>query len=112
MSQLTAGFIFCVVTAALVIVGDVLLKLAAEGDRSIWSGDVFAGCAIYALSAIFWFYAMREITLAQAAVAYSMLTLLALSAIGALWFEEVLRAREYFGIACAITAMVLLARVT
>ena len=54
---------------------------------------------------------MRHVTLAQAGVAYSMLTLLALCAIGAIWFGEQLYAREYLGILCALAAMVLLARV-
>lgn len=112
MAHLTLGFVFCFFTAAVVIVGDILLKLAADGAKPVFSGLVAAGCAIYAVSAIFWFYAMREITLAQAGVAYSMLTLIALCAIGALWFDETLHTREYLGIACALAAMLLLARVT
>lgn len=55
---------------------------------------------------------MRHITLAQAGVAYSMLTLLALYAIGALVFGEELRMREYTGIGCALVSMILLSRVT
>lgn len=105
------GFVFAFITAIVVIAGDIVLKVAADGQKSVWSGAVLAGCVIYAASAIFWFYAMRQVTLAQAGVAYSMLTLLALCAIGSVWFGEPLYMREYLGIVCALAAMVLLARV-
>ncbi len=111
MLHIAYGFGFTFITALVVIVGDVVLKIAADGNKAVWSALVLTGCAIYAASAIFWLYAMRHVTLAQAGVAYSMLTLLALCAIGAIWFDEQLYAREYLGILCALAAMVLLARV-
>lgn len=112
MSQFTFGYGFALLTALIVIVGDYVLKLAADGQMPLTSKHVIFGCAIYACSAILWYYAMRHITLAQAGVAYSMLTLLALCAIGALVFGEELRLREYAGIGCALASMVLLSRVT
>lgn len=112
MAQLFFGFSFVLVTALVVIIGDFILKLAAEGGKPIWSLWVIAGCAIYAASAVFWFFAMRHIALGQAGVIYSMLTLLALCLIGVIWFDEHLAAREYAGIVCAIAAMVLMVRVT
>lgn len=112
MTHLLFGFFFAFVTALVVIAGDTVLKIAADSGRPIWSGLVLAGCGIYAFSAIFWLYAMRHVTLAQAGVAYSMLTLLALCAIGVLWFDERLYMREFLGIGCALAAMVLMVRVT
>ncbi|ASP20354.1 hypothetical protein ANTHELSMS3_01661 [Antarctobacter heliothermus] len=112
MSHILVGFAFTLITALVVIVGDTLLKHAADSGKPLMSGLVVAGCVIYAFSAIFWFWAMRHMTLAQAGVAYSILTLLALCAIGVIWFGERLYAREYAGIACAVAAMVLMVRVT
>ena len=112
MTHVLIGFGFSLICALVVIFGDLAIKLAADGDKPVWSGLVLAGCAIYAISAVFWFYAMRHVTLAQAGVAYSMLTLLALCAIGVFWFDERLYARELIGIGCALAAMVLLVRVT
>ncbi|MEL6640781.1 MAG: EamA family transporter [Pseudomonadota bacterium] len=112
MSHLAAGFAFSLLTAMVVIAGDAVLKVAADSGRPMFSTLVYAGMAIYAVSALFWFYAMRHITLAQAGVAYSMLTLLALCAIGVIWFGEKLYFREFAGIACALAAMILMVRVT
>ncbi len=110
MTAILFGFGFSLLTALIVIVGDYMIKLAADAGQPVTSSLVLGGCAVYAASAIMWFYAMQHVTLAQAGVAYSMLTLLALCAIGALWFDEPLYAREYAGIACALLAMVLLVR--
>lgn len=112
MTQIVFGFSFAFVTAIVVIAGDMVIKIAADKAMPVWSHLVIAGCGIYAISAIFWFYAMRHVTLAQAGVAYSMLTLLALCAIGVIWFNEELFLREWLGICCALAAMVLMVRVT
>ena len=112
MTHLIFGFFFAFVTAIVVIAGDTILKIAADTNKPVLSGLVIAGSLIYAISAFFWLYAMRHVTLAQAGVAYSMLTLLALCAIGVLWFDERLYTREFLGIGCALAAMVLMVRVT
>lgn len=112
MSQVVFGFSFAFVTAMIVIAGDFVIKVAADAGKPVWSGYMIAGCLIYAVSAIFWFFAMRHVTLAQAGVAYSMLTLLALCVIGVIWFEETLYLREYLGICSALLAMVLMVRIS
>ena len=111
MSHILFGFGFAVVTAMIVIIGDYAIKVAADGNQSMWSGLVMLGCALYGVSAIFWFFAMQHVSLAQAGVAYSMLTLIALAVLGAVYFNETLHAREYAGLACAMLAMVLMSRV-
>lgn len=105
MSPIVFGYAFALATALIVIVGDVALKQAADAQATFTSSQVALGAALYAISAFMWFYAMRHITLAQAGVAYSMLTLIALAVIGAVWFNESLGAREYAGLACALAAM-------
>ncbi len=112
MTQIFLGFSFAFITALVVIAGDMVLKIAADNGKPVLSSAVMLGCGIYAASAIFWLYAMRHMTLGQAGVAYSMLTLLALCAIGVLWFDEQLHMREFLGILCALAAMVLMVRVT
>ena len=111
MSDVLFGFGFALITALVVIFGDYVLKIAADGGHSTLSALVVIGAGLYAVSALFWFYAMQHVTLAQAGVAYSMLTLLALCAIGAVFFNEKLYARELTGVACALLAMVLMIRV-
>lgn len=91
---------------------DGLLKLAADKDHGVHSLLFIAGCVLYALSALAWFPAMRHISLAQAGVTYTMLTLLALCALVVLVFDEKLSLREIAGIACAVAATILLVRFT
>ena len=111
MTQIMLGFVLTFATATIVIIGDVVLKVAAVGDKPMLSVLVVGGCALYAVSALFWFFAIQYVTLAQAGVAYSMLTLIALAVLGAVYFGETLQAREYAGLACALASMVLMARV-
>lgn len=105
------GFGFCLFTALVVIFGDYLIKLAADDGQPVVSMLVMSGCALYAASAILWYFALLHVTLSQAGVAFSMFTLLALCAMGAVYFNEPLYLREYAGIACALLAMVLMVRV-
>ncbi|ABG30900.1 hypothetical protein RD1_1253 [Roseobacter denitrificans OCh 114] len=111
MTQLAFGYGFIIFTALIVIIGDSIIKVAADAGHAISSSYVVIGVVLYGVSAVLWFFAMQHITLVQAAVAYSMLTLVALAIIGALWFNEPLHLREYAGLACALLAMVLMSRI-
>lgn len=110
MSHFAFGFAFTLFTCLFVIVGDVVLKHAADHKMPLTSVHVLIGCLTYGASALFWYYAMRYISLGQAAVAYSMLTLILLAIIGVVKFGETLQWREYAGLACACMAMVLMSR--
>ena len=110
--QNSAGYLFALVCALVVISGDILLKIAAEKGHGLHSPYVATGTFLYAVSAIAWFIAMRHISLAQAGVAYTMFSLLALCAIGAVFFGEPIGLREIAGIACAISAILLMVRFT
>ncbi len=111
MSSVLFGFFFSLFTALIVIIGDYLIKLAADGGHSVTSVLVLSGCGLYAVSAILWFISLHHITLSQAGVAFSMFSLLALCAIGVTMFDETLQAREFAGIGFALLAMVLMVRV-
>ena len=111
MSQIAFGYAFVILLAVIVILGDAVIKMAADAGHAVNSSYVMIGIALYAVSAVLWFFAMQHITLVQAGVAYSMLTLIALAVIGALWFKEPLHLREYAGLGCALLSMVLMSRI-
>ena len=104
------GYSFAVFTALLVLGGDFLIKVAADGDEGATSRLMLLASAIYGASAFLWFVCMRHITLAQAGVAFSMFSLLALCAMGVVLFGERIGPREFAGIGCALAAMVLMIR--
>lgn len=105
--SITFGFLFSLGTAMLVIGGDVVIKTAADAERFV-SPAMAAGILCYAASAICWYFAMRHISLGQGAVAYSMLTLIAVVLIGAVWFGESIGTRQILGLGAAMVAMVLM----
>lgn len=108
MSHVVLGFAFSLFTALVVIIGDYVIKVAADGAMPLTSRQMLLGCAIYAASAILWYFAMRHVTLAQAGVAYSMLTLVALVLIGAFAFGETVGRREALGVFLALAAMLVM----
>ena len=111
MASVLFGFGFSLLTALVVILGDTIIKVGADGGHSVTSKYVVAGCLIYAASAVLWFCAMRHVSLAQGGVAFAMCSLIALAVIGAVAFDEPIRLREILGIGCAILAMGLMIRV-
>ena len=105
------GYVFTLVTAVVIIVADILLKIAADRGHPLHHYMVVIGCLLYFFSAIMWYRSMQHVGLAQAGIAYSMFSLLILAAIGHFWFGEQLVVRELGGIGCALLAMVLMVRV-
>ncbi|MEO1025331.1 MAG: EamA family transporter [Pseudomonadota bacterium] len=106
---LTFGLLFSLFTALVVIAGDYAIKIAAD-RAALTSIPMGFGVVLYACSAVLWFFAMRYVTLGQAAVLYSMLTLIALFAMGAWLFGEPVGKRELAGMGCAVLAMVLMSK--
>lgn len=111
MVNITYGYVFSLFCALVVIIGDYLIKRAADDELSLASAVFAAGLGLYAVSAVLWYFAMRHITLAQAGVAYSMLTLIALSLMGVVFFDERLLGREVLGIGFALASMALMTRI-
>ena len=101
------GMMFTLITALAVIIGDVAIKLAADRG-TLASPHMILGTMLYLISAVLWFFAMRYVSLGQAAVAYSMLTLIALFLIGWVGFGEPVSGREVAGLACALASMALM----
>jgi undecaprenyl phosphate-alpha-L-ara4N flippase subunit ArnF len=111
MASVTFGYGLALLTALIVLVGDYLIKLAADGGMPVTSSHVILGCVFYGGSALIWYGSMRFITLAQAGVAFSMFSLLALCALGVLFFDEQIYPREALGIGLALVSMVLMVRI-
>lgn len=101
------GLLFSLFTALVVILGDLSIKIAAD-KAALKSLHMTLGVTLYAASAVLWFFAMRHVSLGQAAVAYSMLTLIALFIIGTIFFGEPMGLRDIAGIGCALAAMILM----
>ncbi len=110
MTPVSIGFLFSLLTAIVVIAGDLLIKHAADSGRPALSLPVAGGCLLYALSALAWYGAMRHLPLGQGGVTVSMFSLVALCALGGLIFEEEIGLREGLGIACALISIALMSR--
>lgn len=111
MTNIVFGFGFSLFTALVVIFGDYLIKIAADNGNPVHSRLVLFGCLLYAGSAMLWYFSLLHITLAQAGVAFSMLSLIALALLGKFVFNEPLHFREIAGIGCALLAMILMVRI-
>ncbi len=109
MQSALIGLGFSFATALVVILGDYVIKLAADHDGSArGSAYLTWGCLLYVVSALMWFLAMRHIPLGAGAVAYSGFTLAGACAIGVIVFGEPFSVREAAGLACALAAVLLM----
>lgn len=105
-----SGMFFSLVTAAIIVGADYHIKLAADGHGRLISAPMIIGGGLYLLSAVMWFYTMRHISLGQAAVAYSMFSLVGLFIVGVVFFGETAEWRDLAGIVLAVGAMGLMLR--
>ncbi len=92
------------------VIGDYLLKLAADQRQPLRSGWFYVGFAVYASTAFGWVYVMRHLKLATIGAVYSVSMILLLTAIGTVVFRQALNVYEILGLAMAIGSLVLLMR--
>src|SRR5262249_7650142 len=111
MNQTGMAALMAVVMSAVGIAGDYFLKRASQRDRPLPTMDFLVGLVLYASTAFAWVFVMRHLKLATIGVIYSVSMVLLLAAMGVLWFGESLSRTEVVGIALAILALLLLARV-
>ena len=93
------------------ILGDFFLKLASQAQNrgSLWFFLIF-GLVTYGLTAFGWFYVIKFLKLSTIGIWYALTTIIFLTLIGVLRFDEHLTLREVIGIVTAICSLVLLAR--
>ena len=92
------------------VTADYYLKIAGSGESFVNYKPFVIGFLIHASTAIGWFLVLKYMTLTQLGVIYSISIVLLLTAVGVIYFGEVLRAREVFGIVLAIASLLLMAR--
>lgn len=110
MSQIAIGFLFSIFTAKIVLIGDTVIKQAADQNDTILSRHVLMGVVLYGMSALFLFASMPYLTLATAGVAFAMISLISMAIGSAVWFGEPLVARDLAVIGCDLGAMMLMMR--
>ncbi len=100
----------CVGLSVVTVAADFLIKKASEGKGFSEWPLLLVGGAIYALTAIGWFFVMRHLELSTLGALYAVTCVLLLSIIGVLSFQERIVPGEMVGIGFAIVSLVLLAR--
>jgi drug/metabolite transporter (DMT)-like permease len=96
--------------SAVGVLGDFFLKLAGKGQKFVEVRWLILGAAIYALTAIGWFYVMKFIKLSSLGVIYAISTLLFVVLLGVYYFHERLNVYEIIAIVLALTSLVILSR--
>lgn len=91
--------------------GDYFLKVASSKDTGHFSPEFLLGAALYMLTAAGFLLVMRHMSLASIGVWYSVLTILFMTALGVVVFDEAISRREIAGILMAFGALGLMNRV-
>jgi drug/metabolite transporter (DMT)-like permease len=102
------NYILLVLVIVLTVVADYALKHASLKVNPFVSIWFFSGAILYACTAIGWIALMRNYNLAQIAVLYSSSTIIALTAVGIVYFGETLSSRQLFGVTAALLSVVLM----
>lgn len=103
-------FLLVAVNVLVTLAGDYFIKLASAPQRGPLSLAFVAGAAAYALTALGWLYVMRGASLTEVAVYYSAATLVLLSGLGVVAFDEPFGGREALGVALALASVLVMQR--
>lgn len=103
-------YLLLVAMVSVSVLADYFLKFAALRENSLATWQFYVGTAIYASTAVGWVYAMKYMPLASIGVAYSVVTILFLAALGTFVFREAFGLRDAAGIALAVAALALMNR--
>lgn len=93
------------------VLGDYFIKLS--GDSVVKYIDIkwfLIGLIVYSSTAIGWFFVMKHIKLSTLGVLYGVTTVVALTAVGILFFKERLNLYEIIGVIAGVSSIVLLSR--
>lgn len=98
------------IAVVMAIAADYFIKVASVRDMPLLTWSFVLGAMLYVVSTVGWVYAMKGMSLAQVGVAYSVVTILALAAMGHFVFGEQTTTREMVGIGFAIVALVIMTK--
>jgi len=104
------AFSSAILLGLITVFGDYLIK---KGSLKIsFSGwqYLLAGCIIYGLTGVGWFFVFRIIEISDVGAIYSMTCIVALAMLGVIVFHERLSPGEILGIVFAIASVILLYR--
>ena len=110
MDKTSIAVVVTIIFSIVGVTGDYFLKLASNYNNPIRSGWFYIGFALYASTAFGWVFVMKYLKLATISVLYSVSIILLLTAVGFVFFKEVLNPYEIAGLVLAIASLVLLAR--
>jgi multidrug transporter EmrE-like cation transporter len=99
-----------VLTAALCVGCDALLKRASALPRPFASRDFWFGMIGYMISAFVWVWLLQRLKLATLGAIYCLSLVILLAVVGTTLFGESLNRVEVFGLVLACVAIVILAR--
>ncbi|ARE41626.1 hypothetical protein RGUI_3485 [Rhodovulum sp. P5] len=93
---------------AMTLAGDYALKMASGKASPFVSHWFVHGAILYGITAAGWIMLMQTHSLAQVAVLYSSATILALTAIGYVAFDETITGRQVAGVVASMLAVFLM----
>lgn len=102
--------ILIVLLSAIGVLGDVFLKIAGQGQKSIDIKWFALGLITYASTAFGWFYVIKHVKLSSVGILYALSTAFILVGVGVIYFKDSLNTYEIIGIVLAIIALFLLNR--
>jgi len=106
----TLSILGVIFLSAIGVIGDSFIKLSGSGKSYMDVKWFILGFVIYALTALGWFFVMKNIKLSTLGVFYAISTIVFLTLVGVFYFKEPLSYIEIIGIILAIVSVILLAR--
>lgn len=94
--------------AVVTVLGDWLIKIASQQERTLANPWFASGVVVYAACAFVWVYAMQHMKLATLGVVSSLGTIVLLTVLGSCAFGETLNRHEIAGLLFAGMAVILL----
>ena len=105
-----SGLFVVLLISVITACGDFCMKLAGNSGTFINIKWFLFGMALYMVTGVGWFVAMRSVKMSSIGVIYGVTTVILLAIIGVLFFDEKLNWLEIAAILMGISSIVLLVR--
>lgn len=110
MSTIAVAFLIGIGLSAVTVFADFVIKQASlQNSFSGWK-LLLAGAVIYGMTALGWFFVMRNIKLSTLGALYGVSCVLFLTLVSIFYFKESIVPLELLGIGMAIFSLIILAR--